>query len=275
MATHRFGNLSANYIQCGEGPDVVLLHAGGSSGAQWRKAAAILEDRFRLLMPDFIGFGGTDSWPGPGDLSHGDQASLVASLVEARCVKPVHLVGHSYGGAVAVRLALVRPDMLARMVLIEPVLTPLLNQAGQSEIFEEYRRMAEAFLENGRTGNDEAAWRGFIDYRNGAGTWARLSEDARARFRGGTRQGMDAFVSNLGNKTTLADCRSIEVPTLVLCGENTTEPDRQVTKILDREMPDTVYRIVEGAEHMSPLTHPDAVAAMIRAHVCDLPLVPD
>lgn len=267
MAKHRFGNLSAHYVQNGDGPDLVLLHAGGSSAAQWRKSAAILEAGYRLLMPDFIGFGRTDPWPGTADLSHDDQASLVASLISSYCSSPVHVVGHSYGGAVAVRLALAHPEMLARLVLIEPVLTPLLNLAGQSDIFEEYRLMAEAFLESGRTGDDEAAWRGFIDYRNGAGTWECLTEEARARFRRGTRQGMDAFISNLSNPTTLEDCRSIAAPTLIICGENTTEPDRQVTKILDRELPNAVYRIIDGAEHMSPLTHPEVVAEMIQVHL--------
>ena len=129
---------------------------------------------------DFIGFGKTDSWPGPGELSHDDQAALIASLITEECTAPVHMVGHSYGGAVAVRLALAHPEILGRLVLIEPVLTPLLNLDGREDIFEEYRLMAQAFLEYGRRDDDEAAWQGFIDYRNGAGAWAALPEKARS-----------------------------------------------------------------------------------------------
>lgn len=270
MATHQFGALKAHYTQSGAGPEVVLLHAGGSSGAQWRKLGAILEQQYRLTVPDFIGFGGTDPWPGPSDLSHDDQAALITSLIADVCSTPVHMVGHSYGGAVAVRLALTRPELLDRLVLIEPVLTPLLNLDGRADIFEEYRLMAEAFLERGARGDDEAAWQGFIDYRNGAGAWAGLPGKARERFRAGTRQTMDAFVSNLANRTSLEDCRAISAPTLILCGENTTAPDRQVTEILHREMPNSEYGIIAGAEHMSPLTHADTVAAMIRSHVSEM-----
>jgi pimeloyl-ACP methyl ester carboxylesterase len=61
VASHQYGKITAHFTTRGDGPDVVLLHAGGSSGAQWRKAAAYLEDRYRLIMPDFIGFGGTDA----------------------------------------------------------------------------------------------------------------------------------------------------------------------------------------------------------------------
>ncbi len=267
MSTLRFGQLTAHFTQSGSGPDLILLHAGGSSGAQWRKVGALLDTQYRLTVPDFIGFGKTDTWPGPGDLSHDDQALLIASLIADTCSAPVHIVGHSYGGAVAVRLALAHPELLDRLVLIEPVLTPLLNLDGREDIFEEYRLMAQSFMEYGRAGNDEAAWRGFIDYRNGKGVWAALPDKAREKFRGGTRQAIDAFISNLANRTTLQDCRTIEIPTLILCGEKTTEPDRQVTEILRREMPRNDYRVIGGAEHMSPLTHPDAVASLILSHV--------
>lgn len=267
MTSHRFRAISAHFTTCGAGPEIVLLHAGGGSGAQWRKAAAYLEDDYCLTMPDLIGFGATDGWPGPAGPSHDDQAELVASIIAGHCKGPVHLVGHSFGGAVAVRLALANPDMLRRLVLIEPVLAPLLNLAGRRDVFAEYERLARMFIDKGRAGRDEEAWRGFIDYRNGEGTWAGLSDKARARFLAGTKQIVDTFVSNLADPTTLDDIRSFATPTLVLCGENTTEPDRVVTQILHRELPASDYRIIPGAEHMSPLTHPEPVAAAIKAHL--------
>lgn len=267
MTSHRFGALTANFTSHGAGPDLVLLHAGGSSGAQWRKAAAYLEDHYRLIMPDFIGFGGTGAWTGPAEPSHDDQAAMLASLITEHCDTPVHMVGHSFGGAIAVRLTLAHPDMLRRLVLIEPVLTPLLPLAGRQDVFAEYSQLATMFIEYGRAGRDEDAWRNFIDYRNGTGTWASLSDKARTRFLAGTQQGVDTFVSNLADPTTLDDIRSIAIPTLVLCGENTTEPDRVVTEILRDELPACDYRIIPGAEHMSPLTHPEPVALAIKAHL--------
>jgi pimeloyl-ACP methyl ester carboxylesterase len=267
VAYHSFDGLNAYFTVSGEGPDVVLLHAGGSSGKQWRKAAACLEDAYRLIAPDFMGFGESDNWPGSSGPSHDDQARLVASLVAQECRKPVHVVGHSFGGAVAVRFALANPEALRRLVLIEPVLTPLLNLAGRQDVFAEYERLARGFIENSRADREEVAWCNFIDYRNGAGSWAGLSETARTRFRAGTKQTADTFESNLVDPTSLEDCRIVASPTLVLCGENTTEPDRVVTEILQRELPDSAYQILAGAEHMSPLTHPEAVAAAIRSHL--------
>jgi pimeloyl-ACP methyl ester carboxylesterase len=58
-----------------------MLHAGGSSGRQWVKSAAILQSRFRVVAPDLWGFGQTDAWQGEASLSHDHQAELVAQVM--------------------------------------------------------------------------------------------------------------------------------------------------------------------------------------------------
>ncbi len=85
----------------------------------------------------------------------------------------------------AVRLALRRPELVRTLLLVEPVLTLLLREAGDP-LFGEYRDMAEAFLGHARGGRHQEAWALFLDYRNGPGTWAGMTEKARARFLGQT-----------------------------------------------------------------------------------------
>ena len=122
------------YLDQGTGVPVVLLHAGGSSGKQWLKTASFLDDRFRAVAPDLWGFGQTEGWTGEGNLTHDHQALLVVGIIEEVISGPVHLVGHSYGGATALRLALHRSDLLRTLVLIEPIATPLLKLAGEEDI---------------------------------------------------------------------------------------------------------------------------------------------
>lgn len=251
----------------GDGPAVVLLHAGASSGRQWGRVAERLADRFRVVAPDLWGFGDTDAWPGAAPLAHDHQAALVAAVVEDAGLGPVHLVGHSYGGAAAVRLALGDPRRVRTLVLIEPILPSLLQLAGEEEAFGEYRDMAHAFIDHAAAGRNHDAWQGFIDYRNGPGTWAGLTERTRERFASGTANAVAGMHSNLGNPTTLADLASLTAPTLVLCGENTTAPDRRITEILHAHVPGSRYAIIAGAEHMSPASHPGFIADAIRAHV--------
>jgi len=266
MPTFEYKGKTAHYIESGAGDPVVLLHAGGSSSRQWRKMGTHLERTYRLIAPDLYGFGETDAWSGPGDLTHDAQADLARALIERTCDVPVHIVGHSYGGATAMRLWLTAPELVRSLVFIEPILTPLLPQAGEETLFTEYRTFAETFMQRAEKGRSVDAWRGFLNLRNGDGTWEGLSDEARQRFIDQTAQAVDGFKSNLSNPTTLADCQGVAVPTMVVCGGKTTAPEKRVTEILRDEIPNSVYEVLPDAEHMSPLTHPAEVASLIQRH---------
>lgn len=255
------------YLEQGRGVPLVLLHAGGSSGRQWTKTASLLEDRFRVIAPDLWGFGRTEGWTGESNLTHDHQALLVATVIEKVVSGPAHLVGHSYGGATALRLALQRKDLVQTLILIEPILTPLLKLAGEEEAFREYFDMAQGFLSNAAMGRLEEAWHEFIDYRNGRGSWDALPTVTKERFMAQTDSTAAGFHSNLSNPTSLDDLRQVQLPTLVMCGEKTTAPDRRVTEILREQMPRCRYTIIPGADHMSPLSHFEFIATAVRDHI--------
>jgi pimeloyl-ACP methyl ester carboxylesterase len=106
MPTTNCQGVNVHYSVSGAGEPVVFLHGVASSGAQWKRTADLLGDGFRLVAVDHYGHGRTDPWPdAPENLTHDEEASLVAAVIEE--VGPaVHLVGHSYGGGVALRLLL-------------------------------------------------------------------------------------------------------------------------------------------------------------------------
>lgn len=257
----------AAYLDQGTGTPVVLLHAGGSSAKQWGKIAPLLQTRFRTLAPDLWGAGGTDSWTGEEKLTHDDQALLITRVIEETRSGPVHLVGHSYGGASAVRLALRRRDLIKTLILIEPLLTCLLKLAGEEAIFREWLDIAESFVREATAGRPDAAWRGFINYRNGSGAWEALPESTKERLLAGTASGVAAFHSNLTNPTSIDDLHRIHIPTLVLCGENTTTPDRRTTEIVREHIPGCRYVTIPAADHMSPMSHPEFIANAIHDHI--------
>src|SRR4051794_38237412 len=95
--------------EAGSGQPVVLLHGSACSGRQWRDLTGRLEDRFRVLAPDLHGHGESDAWPGPAPLTLAGEAAIVAALANL-AGEPIHLVGHSYGAAVALHFAQAHPD---------------------------------------------------------------------------------------------------------------------------------------------------------------------
>lgn len=120
------GGARLGYVEIeGSGPPVVLLHGLGAASAPYYAAAvasAPLAGRHALLV-DLLGFGTSDR-PRSFSYSLGDQADAVARALDALGLRGVHLVAHSMGGGIAVLLADRRPDLVARLVLVEPSLRP-------------------------------------------------------------------------------------------------------------------------------------------------------
>jgi len=119
-------------------------------------------------------------------------------------------------------------------------------------------------------GRPEAAWQEFIDTRNGTGTWARLSDRRRQEFLEQSAQARETALSNLNNRTTLAECGAIAAPMTIVRGGATTLPDRRTSDVLRGAVPGACYEIIEGAGHMSPLSHPRDVARIVDAHLARL-----
>ena len=101
--------------EAGDGEWVVCLHASTSSSRQWRELMAHMGTSHRILAPDLAGHG-RNGWHGNGDAVEED-VRLLEALVGA---SPAHLVGHSYGGAVALRYALRYPQRVLSLSLYEP-----------------------------------------------------------------------------------------------------------------------------------------------------------
>lgn len=158
------------YLAMGSGDVVALLHCSGSSAAQWGELTTLLNNRFALIAPDQFGCGGTGAWTGRQPLRMADHARLAAEVIR-RQGRPVHLVGHSFGGAVALRLALDHPDLLRSLTLIEPVAFQLLREGGAEDAsyFAEIRGLAGAVFESTLNGHGHAGMHRFVDYWNGDG----------------------------------------------------------------------------------------------------------
>src|SRR3977135_4721892 len=92
-------NLRRSVRAAGFGTTVLLLHGSASSSAMWTPVINTLKARFRLIAPDLIGYGRTDSWPDEHVFGLDDELRLIEPLVE-HLPGGVHFVAPSYGGVV-------------------------------------------------------------------------------------------------------------------------------------------------------------------------------
>ncbi|MBD0275079.1 MAG: alpha/beta fold hydrolase, partial [Acetobacteraceae bacterium] len=168
------GGAEIGVLEAGTGTPVVLLHCSAGSAAQWRRLSETLAGHHRVLAPHLHGHGDSDPWPGPGPLALAAEGAIVAALGE-RAGEPVHLVGHSYGGAVALRFAWAHPDHVRSLTLIEPVAFPLLRDSVAPDDGAALRSIEAlaAAVARGDMGS-------FVDFWNGDGAWAALPEERRA-----------------------------------------------------------------------------------------------
>jgi pimeloyl-ACP methyl ester carboxylesterase len=112
-----------SYRDFGEGPVVLLLHGGGPGATGWGNFAANaqdLKDRFRVIVPDQPGFGLSRVSKDSGASYHTLSAQAMAELLTALGIDQAHVVGNSMGGGVALRIAMQRPQLVGRLVLMGP-----------------------------------------------------------------------------------------------------------------------------------------------------------
>ena len=111
------GEYKVNVASAGTGPAVVMLH-GEDKSPSWKEWEGFLglADRFRLIIPDLVGFGKS---PRRGEaLDYRAQAKVIVDLLDAMKVEKAALVGYSWGGQVALEVALERPQKVSSMILV-------------------------------------------------------------------------------------------------------------------------------------------------------------
>jgi pimeloyl-ACP methyl ester carboxylesterase len=238
----------------GDGEPVVLLHGGGLAAAMWKPLMMKLRESHFLVAPDLP--------PNNATAVHLEVIEAAMALAPG----PVHLVGHSYGGGLALRVALRRPERLASLVLVEPTLPALLRAAGEIAAVNDLVSWRNQLDRS----DPMAAAKSFMDVWGGPDFWRWLPpssrEGAAAWIAGSKGAGWDDFYET--ETIDLAPVASLSVPTLILCGDISPPSAQRTCEVAARTIPGASYRVLSGGVgHMSPITHSQLVIPEIAAHL--------
>ena len=158
--------IATNYLEDGSGDDKVLLIHGSGPGvtsyANWRLVIPALATKFHVVAPDMVGFGFSER---PKDVQYNVQtwADQTVGLMDALGVEKTSLVGNSFGGAIALRIATQHPERIDKLVLMGsmgvpfPITEGLERVWGYEPSFENMRKVLDVFAYSRELVNDELA----------------------------------------------------------------------------------------------------------------------
>jgi pimeloyl-ACP methyl ester carboxylesterase len=246
------------FREAGAGPGVVCLHANASSSSQWRSLMEELSPKFHVLAADSYGSGKSPPWP-PGDAWLRDEVTLLEPVFE-RAGDPFVLVGHSYGGAIALIAALSHPHRVRALAVYEPTLFSLIGAdsppPNDADGIKNAVRAATAHLD---AGDSRSAAEAFIDFWMGKGSWARMPE-ARQEPIAKSVASIPAWSNALLKEPTpLAAFRHLTIPILYMTGSESPASSLGVARLLMPVLPNVEVIDFKGLGHMGPVTHPEPV----------------
>jgi pimeloyl-ACP methyl ester carboxylesterase len=254
--------IQAHVRSHGTGAPVILLHPSASSGRQWQPLMQQLGSQMQSFAVDLHGHGSTPAWSNARPMTLEDDCELLTPLLHR--FGPVHLVGHSYGAAIALKVAIRKPEQVLSIATYEPVLFRLaLDYHGRDRTSQDVLQVAASIRNWLERGALERAAERFIDYWSGVGAWAQTPPMQRAMIAARMPVVVAQFHALFGDSTTRTELGAISVPMLNLTGARTRPIARRVAELIELAMPRAIFRQVEGAGHMGPTTHAAAINAQI------------
>ena len=215
--------------RAGAGLPVILIHGLGGSSDWWRRNIDVLAERYQVSAVDLVGFGRNrfflrgSSLP----LKFDEIAALLARWIESSFREPVHVVGNSMGGQIAIHLAASRPDLVRSLVLVDSTGIPFELQPAA--------HLANLMIPRG--------------------AWSFATVLARDLFRAGPTSVAVAF-SRLLRDDARPLLRALRLPVLLLWGSNDPLVPLSYGQQMLEEIPNAKLRVIENAGHIPMWENP-------------------
>ena len=237
---------------------IVLLHGSPGAPASWKGVVKALGADNQIVTPTLPDHGAAAP-PPPRETQE-----MAASVAAALGPQPdgIVLAGHSYGGNVALQMALAGTVKVAALVLIEPVALAVLPALGEDAAYAKARAIFDRYLERGRAGDAEAVGV-TIDFWFGAGSFARLPEPVRGFLRSQTAVNMRDVAATFRERHARERLAALSMPVTVAWGGKSPAVAWLIAERLAATVPRGRATMLESADHGMLASHAPQVAALI------------
>ena len=249
--------------ESGAGDPVVLVHGSWDDRHVFAPLAAELASDFRVIRYDRRGH--TDSGDGDVPGTRRDDEDDLAALIEALAIEPAHVVGNSFGGSIALGLAIRRPELFRSLVVHEP---PLLALAGDDPEVAQVGQALGPVVEMIARGEGEAAAQFFVEnVAIGPGAWNALPAEQRATLAANAGTFAEETQDPNGFGIDVDGLAQLDVRVLVTGGTESPPFFGAIAAELAATAPAGEQRSVAGAGHVPHETHPADYAQIVAAFI--------
>ncbi|WP_069299865.1 alpha/beta fold hydrolase [Neptunicoccus sediminis] len=260
------GAHDTDFIEAGRGEKVILIHSSVAGARQWRSLMAALADEFHVIAINLFGYGKTRAWGADSGAQRlEDQARLIEPFLPEKG-EQFSLVGHSFGGSVAMKAAALFREQVNRLVLIEPNPFYLLDKHGRAAAYQEAVTLRDLIKAHGKAGSWEIAAEKFADYWTGAGSWNAMPDDRKEKFSQALKPNFHEWDAVMKEETSLREWeRDLPAQTTVLTAADTVNSIDEIYELLRQNISGWNFEQIDKGGHMAVLSSPEQVNPRIIA----------
>jgi pimeloyl-ACP methyl ester carboxylesterase len=252
---------TVSYEEAGAGPVALLLHGSPGNARAWVRVGERLADRYRVIAPDLPGYGETTPQSTPGGHTVGYAAELVEALIH-EVGSPAVVAGHSYGGVVALAVALRARVSVGALALFEPVAVPVLSMVGDTEAFAAAKTIIDSYVASAE-GGDERAVQTMVDFWFGAGAFERMPAPVTAYLLRSTAANVEDVRATFRETYSADAFRALSMPIVTVVGDRSPDITHRIARAIAAHAPRASVMMLAKADHALTTTHVEAVAQAI------------
>ena len=252
------------FEQQGSGSPIVFIHGSFATTSTWKKIVDHMAKDHHCISIKLPGHGGA---PAPTDIDSptiDTELQVVEQVVNTLTDRPIHMVGHSYGGVVALAQALKGNLQIQNMTLYEPVAAWLFSIARDEDMLQTISNFSKKYRLAAEKNEDNVS-RYVIDFWAGEGTFEQLPafiKDSMKTMVTNNLRHWDICDNIVHTRKDLENC---DIPTRLVCGSGSNIVAHELVKQLDQLMPVTKSYVIDGASHFLVTSHVSECLSVLRS----------
>jgi pimeloyl-ACP methyl ester carboxylesterase len=250
------------YEEQGSGSPIVFIHGSYATTSTWKKMVDSLAEKHHCICIKLPGHGGM---PDPTDFAEPlmeTELAIIEQVVSKLTTEPIHLVGHSFGGVIALAQLLKGSLEIAEITLFEPVAVWLLDRVKDDEMLARVDTFLNKYRQDAANNMTHVGGQ-VIDFWGGTGAYDPLPDFIKESMAPLVPNNIRHWDLDAKSTATLEDLNRCAVSMRVVCGSESNPVAKAICEHITQQVPNCTARMVDGASHFLVTTHPrECLAAM-------------